>query len=377
MPPVHRRDALAASAAFMTGVALEPGRTSAAPGADDDLEAAAAVLDTAVSSGRVATAALHVERGGRSFSRGFGQGPAGPADADAIFLLGSISKPIAVTALMTLHDRGQFDLDDEVRRFLPAFTGDGRERVTIRQLLSHVSGLPDQLPENDHLRAAHAPLDAFVAAALRTPLLFAPGTRFGYSSMGILLAARIAETIAGTDIRAFVTSTVLEPLGMRHSAQGLGGFTRERFVRCQTEQAAPEAGGGDPAAAAWDWNSDYWRALGAPWGGTHASAPDVARFLAAFVHDGGGVVKPGTARLMITDQNGGRTVPRGIGFALAGLLAGPGASAATFGHTGSTGTIGWADPDTATICVVLTSLPARAGQMHPRDRVATTVTSQR
>ena len=103
MPPVHRRDALAASAAFMTGVALEPGRTSAAPGADDDLEAAAAVLDAAVSAGRVATAALHVERGGRSFSRGFGKGPAGPADADAMFLLGSISKPIAVTALSQIH----------------------------------------------------------------------------------------------------------------------------------------------------------------------------------------------------------------------------------------------------------------------------------
>lgn len=377
MSPFHRRDALAASAALVTGVALEADRTAGAPGPDDDLEAAVAVLDEAVAGGRVTTAVLHVERSGRSFSRAFGHGPSGSADADAIFLLGSISKPIVVTALMILHDRGQFHLDDEVRRFLPAFTGDGRQHVTIRQLLSHVSGLPDQLPENDRLRAAHAPLDAFVDATLRTPLLFAPGSRFGYSSMGILLAARIAEKIAGTEIGTLVARTVLEPLGMRRSAQGLGGFTREQLVRCQTEHAAPEAGGGDPAAATWDWNSDYWRALGAPWGGTHASAPDVARFLGAFLHEGGKVVKPETARLMVTDQNGGRNVPRGLGFALGGLLAGPGASASTFGHTGSTGTIGWADPDTGTICVVLTSLPARSGRIHPRDRAAALVASRR
>ena len=91
--------------------------------------------------------------------------------------------------------------------------------------------------------------------------------------MGILLAARIAQVISGSDIRTLVERTVFQPLGMKHSAQGLGRFKPEEVVPCQTDGAAPESGGGDPQAKEWDWNSSYWRALGAPWGGTHASAP--------------------------------------------------------------------------------------------------------
>lgn len=375
-PPLHRRDALAMTAALAAGVAIDRGATAAAT-ADDDLEAAAGVVADAVASGTVTTGALHVERGGRTFTRAFGRGADGkPADADAMFLLGSISKPINVTALMTLFDRGAFALDDPARRFLPTFTGDGRERITIRHLLTHVSGLPDQLPENDRLRAAHAPLGAFVEAALATPLLFAPGSRFGYSSMAILLATRIAEVISGTTIHDLVARSVLEPLGMRRSAQGLGAFALEAVVPCQTDRAAPEAGGGDPRARDWDWNSRYWRSLGAPWGGTHASAPDVARFLGEFLVPTGAVLERETARLMIRNHLPAGFTPRGLGLAVGPPLGGPGASPTTFGHTGSTGTIAWADPASGTRVVVLTSLPATALSPHPRDVAAGLVVSR-
>jgi CubicO group peptidase (beta-lactamase class C family) len=82
-----------------------------------------------------------------------------------VFLLASISKPISAAAVMTLYDNGKFDLDDPARKFLPDFTGDDREKITMRPLLTHVSGLPDQLPENSKLRASHAPLSEFVEAA--------------------------------------------------------------------------------------------------------------------------------------------------------------------------------------------------------------------
>ena len=82
--------------------------------------------------------------------------------------------------------------------------------------------------------------------------------------MGILLAARIAKIIGGSDIRTLVDRTIFRPLGMEHSTQGLGRFKLEEVVPCQTEGAAPEAGGGDPQAREWDWNSPYWRGLGAP-----------------------------------------------------------------------------------------------------------------
>ncbi len=141
----------------------------------------------------------------------------------------------------------------------------------------------------------------------------------------------------------------------------------------QTDRAAPEAGGGDPNARDWDWNSTYWRKLGAPWGGTHASAPDIATFLAEFLDERGRVVKPQTAKLMVTNQNPAGIAPRGLGFNVGSSAGNTGCSENTFGHTGSTGTIAWADPATRTICVVLTSLPARAVQPHPRDLAAASV----
>src|SRR4051794_8975244 len=143
---------------------------------------AAEVLERAAESNRVESAVLHVTRRDESFTRPFGKAGSG----DAMFLLGSISKPINVAAVMTLFDRGDFRLDDRVRTFLPAFEGDGRGDMTIRHLLTHTSGLPDQLADNNELRKRHAPLSEFARLAMRTPLEFAPGSRYQYSSMGIL-----------------------------------------------------------------------------------------------------------------------------------------------------------------------------------------------
>lgn len=329
----------------------------------DRLEEAAAVLANATVSGQVGAAVLHVAQGSDTFTRHFGQANS----ADAMFLLGSISKPICVTALMTLYDKQEFQLDDPLRKYIPRFTGDGREQVTLRQLLTHVSGLPDQLPENHELRGRHAGLPEFVEHAVRTPLSFAPGSRYQYSSMAILLATHVAELITGASILEFVHRTVFQPLEMKHSAQGLGTFPLSQMIPCQTEHAAPEAGAGDPAARDWDWNSPYWRALGAPWGGTHSSALDVGTFLTEFLQQQGRVVRPETARLMTTNQNAAGLTPRGLGFNVGAAAGSTGCSERTFGHTGSTGTLAWADPARETICVVLTSLPGRAVQPHPRE----------
>jgi CubicO group peptidase (beta-lactamase class C family) len=329
-------------------------------------EEAAAVLERATATRQVETAVLHVAQRDESFTHHFGKA----ASDDAMFLLGSISKPINVTAIMTLFDQGKFRLDDRVKKFLPAFRGDGRDRVTIRHLLTHVSGLPDQLANNNELRRRHEPLTAFADEAMHTRLDFAPGTRYQYSSMGILLATRIAERLSGSDVRTLVDRVVFGPLGMKHSAQGLGRFRLEEMVPCQAEGAAPESGAGDPRAREWDWNSPYWRKLGAPWGGTHASAPDVGRLLGEFLGDRGQVLEPDTARLMIRNHNPKGLPPRGLGFGVGRASGSPGCSERTFGHTGSTGTLCWADPASETLCVVLTSLPGRAARPHPREQAS-------
>jgi CubicO group peptidase (beta-lactamase class C family) len=327
---------------------------------------AAEVLERATAAKLVDAAVLHVVQRDESFTRHFGKAASG----DAMFLLGSISKPINVTAVMTLFDQGKLQLNDRVKKFLPAFKGNGRDDVTIRHLLTHVSGLPDQLANNNELRKQHVPLTEFVEQAIRARLDFAPGARYQYSSMGILLAARIAELIIGSDILTLVDRTVFQPLCMKHSAQGLGRFKLEEMVLCQMEGAAPESGSGDPHAKEWDWNSPYWRKLGAPWGGTHASAPDVSRFLREFLGAQGKAVKPETARLMIKNHNPAGFTPRGLGFGVGKESGSPGCSERTFGHTGSTGTLCWADPESETICVVLTSLPGRAVRRHLRELAA-------
>lgn len=339
----------------------------------DKLDTAADVLSHAAAAGQVDAAVLYVRHRSSVFARSFGAA----RSVDDLFLLGSISKPMTAAALMTLFDEGRFRLDDPVRKFLPEFTGGDRDRITVRQLLTHVSGLPDQLPENEALRKRHAPLSEFVASATRTPLLFAPGSRYEYSSMAILLAAEVARRMSGTELPAFMEEAVFRPLEMKHSALGLGRFPLEATMRCQTEHAAPESGAGDPAAREWDWNSPYWRRLGAPWGGVHASAPDLAQFFAEFLHRNGKVVRPETTRLMLRNHNPDGLPPRGLGFDIGARVGSPGCSEATFGHGGSTGTLAWADPRTETICVVLTTLPGRAAHQHPRtlvsDRVAEAV----
>ena len=362
-PPMKRRTFLKGSVAACFASPL------LAALKQERLEEAADVLARTISDGQVASAVLHVRQGETTFTRAFGKAK----DENAMFLLGSISKPIAVTALMSLYDRGDFRLEDPVKKFLPQYTGDRRDEVTMQHLITHVSGLPDQLPQNNELRRKHASLTEFAEQVMRTPLEFAPGSKYQYSSMAILLASRVAELISGSDILHLVDRTVFQPLKMEHSAQGLGHFQMEDMVPVQTERAAPESGGGDPTAKDWDWNSPYWRKLGAPWGGAHCSAPDVARFLAEFLHPTGAALKPETARLMVTNHNPPGITPRGLGLNVGSAAGSKGCSEKTFGHTGSTGTIAWADPETDTICVVLTSLPGKAVQPHPRDVAADAV----
>jgi CubicO group peptidase (beta-lactamase class C family) len=95
---------------------------------------AAEVLERATAGKQVAAAVLHVVQKDESFTRHFGKAASG----DAMFLLGSISKPINVTAIMTLFDRGKFQLQDPVKKYLPAFKGDGRDEVTgLLRLIGH------------------------------------------------------------------------------------------------------------------------------------------------------------------------------------------------------------------------------------------------
>lgn len=349
---MHRRSIIT----LLTGFATTRGR-GASP---DHMQTAVRIIQEQIDNGTLHAAVLRVQRGDQVTQHVFGK-----AAANSMFLLGSITKPLAVALpVMILADRGELKLSDRAAKYLPEFNEGARKDITIEQLLTHTSGLPDQLENNSELRAGHAPLSEFVKGAVRTPLLFEPGTKYHYQSMGILLAAEIAERVTKTPLPEFLQQHVLTPLGMTRTVLGLGRFKKSEMVPMQTEHAAPESGAGDPKAREWDWNSGYWRNLAAPWGGAHSSAADVSAFLRSFLHPDGKVLRDTTAKLMIHDHTPTLEAHRGIGFMVGTAGLGKGCSSRAFGHSGSTGTLAWADPATGTTFVLLTALPKNvSGQL--------------
>lgn len=306
------------------------------------VDEAVALIQAQVDSGSVRAAVLQVCQGKQTVDRTFGEAKT----PDAVFLLASISKPMTASAVMLLSDRKQLTLDDPVSKFIPEFRGGERDRIQLRHLLTHTSGLPDMLPENDALRKRHAPLKDFVAATCTTPLLFSPGSKVKYQSMGVLLAAEIVERVSGRPLPDFLRDEIYRPLGMKATSMGLGGRELAGTMQVQVDEHND-----------WDWNSAYWRNLGSPWGGAHATAADVGRFLRYFADPTPPVLKPATVMAMITDQNRGLPTPWGIGWTLARGF-GKHSSVRTYGHGGSTGTLAWLDPEKGVSFVLLTTKPS-------------------
>jgi CubicO group peptidase (beta-lactamase class C family) len=301
------------------------------------------LLERQTGSGEVSAAALFVSRGSAVVQRSFGKAKT----TEAVFLIASITKPMTVSAVMVLVDRGQVSLSDPVQRFIPEFRDGGRERVLVKHLLTHTSGLPDMLPEDRDLRKRHAPLSEFVAHTCRTPLLFTPGSELRYQSMGILLASEIVSRIAKQAFPAFVHEHVFQPLEMRKTSIGLGGRAISEIMLCQVDEPSD-----------WDWNSTYWRNLGSPWGGALSTVGDISRFLQYFARPDRRVLKPETASAMITNQTVGLSKRWGLGWMLNNGQFGRGCSDTTYGHSGSTGTLCWLDPKKDLTFVLLTTKPA-------------------
>lgn len=314
------------------------------------LSRASALLAAEVKAGRVSAASILVARNGRVvLHEGFGAKP------DSVYLLASISKPVNAVGLMILVERGLVSLNDPAKKYLPELDGEDRGLIRVRDLLSHTSGLPDMLPQNTDLRRAHAPLSDFVKGALTTPLLYTPRTGFAYQSMGTLLAGEIVERVTGQKLREYQKKEIFDVLGMKDSSLGLGGRKIADTVLCQT--------GAGPDVERFGANTLYWRDMGHPWGGMHSTTTDLAILMQTFLNGGQfagkRLLSPATVARMTSDQNTAINKPWGLGWGLAtspvwvycGDLVSPG----TFGHSGATGTVVWADPVSQVVTVILTT----------------------
>jgi CubicO group peptidase (beta-lactamase class C family) len=319
--------------------------------------------------------AILVGRFGKTVApRFFGrQGPeaeAGPIRRDAMFYMASVTKPVVFMGAMLLVERGQLNLSDRVSRYIPEFTGQGKEAAQVVHLFTHTSGLPDELPSNAALRKQQAPLKKFIEEAIKTPLLFRPGTRFSYSSSATVLVAEIVQRLSGQSIQEFVRREIINPLGLRSTGLGSQGFSRERLVRT----TVPDYQVGTQGS----WNSKYWQEFGSPAGGLFSSPEDFA-VLGALMLGGGKwgdvrLLSPATVRMMTSNRLNDlpdlpepvrRTQPWGLGWRLnhPGMLESWGdlLDRRVFGHTGSAGNLVWMDPRTQGFCILFTNyLRARA-----------------
>ncbi len=317
-----------------------------------------------VDSGQVPAISFAVGRRGR-----FSDAVTFGVKSESLFLMASPTKPVTATAIMILVERGQLALEDRAVEYLPRLAA-GKREIRIRHLLTHTSGLPDMPPDNLMLRRAHRPLSAFVESTYKVPLLFEPGTRVNYQSMGSALLGEIVHQITGKTLPDFLQSEVFGPLSMRETSLGFRPATKDRIapIRLPDEQRGAD----------WSWNSDYWLGLGVPWGGLVSNATDYLKFItmtaSGGVLDGVKILSRATARVMTINQLS--FMPRipeddrqsrgwGLGWRL-GWPAHPDRfgdllSPRTFGHWGATGTLVWADPETETSTVILSTLPHDAG----------------
>ncbi|MGN6818930.1 MAG: serine hydrolase domain-containing protein [Sphingomonas sp.] len=181
------------------------------------------VTDTLARNG-VPSASVAIVRGGRIvFAKAYGKQSETIATprTDAPYQIASISKQFTAAAILMLEDEGKLSLNDTVAKWVPGVT-DG-DKITIRQLLSHTSGLQDYWPQDYSFAAMEKPVtpQGIVDRWAKKPLDFAPGTQWQYSNTGYVVAGMIVEKAAGKPLLAYLQDKVFKPLGMKAIDQDL------------------------------------------------------------------------------------------------------------------------------------------------------------
>lgn len=289
-----------------------------------------------------------------------------PVRPDTVYDLASLTKLVTATTVVVLAERGVLGLDDVATRYLPDFVGTG---VTLRQLLTHTSGLP---AESTAWRDEPDPA-ARRAAVLAHPLVAAPGTTFRYSCVGYLVLGLVVEQVAGP-LDLVVRQEVTAPLGLA----GLGyrplnhGVDPDRI-------AATETGPGRARGLVHDESSASWGGAAGN-AGLFGTAADLLGLGRALLDRLAGrssplALSPTAARAMVTDQAPGTGAGFGAGLGwriddpdFLGPLVGRGR---TYGHTGFTGTSLLVDEDRDLVAVLLTNRvhPSRAwSELQPFRR---------
>ncbi|MCX6592819.1 MAG: serine hydrolase [Acidobacteria bacterium] len=283
-----------------------------------------------------------------------------PMAKDSIFQIMSMTKPVVGVAIMMLAEEGLLSVTDPVEKHLPEYKGQkgGTRPITIRDLMTHTSGMPTQPPKP--IEALYAKMDLTLAEAVKiygtVPLDFEPGTKWQYSNMGIDTLGRIIEVKSGMAFEKFLEARILGPLGMKDSfifppAEKTSriAFVHEVAGPGKLQRAKSLFYGG--VSSAYRPNAKF----SAPSYGLYSTAADLSHFYQMMLNGGtyGGkrYLSPAAVATMTQLQTGeikaGNAQGNGFGLTWEVTKEALGTlnllSIGTYGHGGAFGTHGWVD----------------------------------
>jgi len=314
-------------------------------------------ISSAIASNQIPGGVLWVEHNGVAYHKAFGSRAIVPArepmTEDTIFDAASLTKVVAATpAVMILVERGKISLDAPVKTYIPEFTGAGRDEITVRQLMTHVSGLP---PDIETKTDWHGQAEA-IRKACAVKLQSKPGTVFKYSDINFFLLGEIVQRVSGTPLEVFVQREIYEPLKMRDTGYLPPKEKLPRIAPTEVVQGVPyRAVVHDPTA----------RHMGGVAGhaGLFFTASDLARYARMLLNngelDGVRVFKQETVKLMTSIQTPPKiSQKRGLGWDIATSFSGPRGEIfpiGSYGHTGWTGGSLWIDPVSKAFVIFLSN----------------------
>ncbi|MGH8219576.1 MAG: serine hydrolase [Steroidobacteraceae bacterium] len=270
-----------------------------------------------------------------------------PLKLDTIYCIRSMTKPMMGAAVQILIDEGRLSLDDTAAKYLPSFNNDKSRGITVRQLLTHTSGLPLSSLLGTNFQVLHSLRDVADTSGKNGPTV-PPGTRFQYSDDGADTLGAIVWAITGEPPEAFITKRILEPLGMHDTFPlvAMAGKKLERFTSAY-------------AGSRGNWVR-FWSPQDKPIfpyflasQGMYSTTKDYARFLAMYLDDG----RAGNTRVLskaAVERTLTPAIATGMptGFPKLSVFYGQlmidyvdaGGKLRVFGHSGSDGTWAYAWP---------------------------------
>lgn len=355
---------------------------AAAPAAfrADKLAEIDAAINANIAEGKCPGGVLWVEHGDTSYHKAYGNRAVVPATEamteDTIFDAASLTKVVACTpAVMLLIERGQLGLEDRVAKYIPAFTGGGKENVTIRHLLTHTSGLRPDVSLKPDWNGTEAAIKLACEERLGGP----PGEKIVYSDTGMILLGEIVRRVSGQPLDQFVQAELYGPLGMKDTGFNPPKEKQGRIAPTEVEAGVPVRGVvHDPRARRMNGVAGH--------AGLFFTASDLARYARMLLNggelDGVRIFKPETVKLMTSVQ----TPPnvegrRGLGWDIDTDYSGPRGELfprGSYGHTGWTGTSIWIDPFSKTFVIFLSNRnhPTEKGSVIALRKKLGTLTAQ-